>query len=175
MHVFRLHGRGGQGIDAARRVLGRASFLSGLYVQDFTLHPLEWRTQPTAAYVKVSKDAITSRDAPQPDYVLILDNTLAGSALAGVKDTTIAIFNRTEKLPQSIKKRVKSYYLPATDIALTHLKAAYPNTAMLGALCKVFSKISLRSIKRAVEIELKEMLPENAAAIDEGFRTVKRG
>jgi len=174
MHVFRLHGYGGQGIDIARKILGRAAFLSGLNVQDFTLHPTEWRTQPTVAYVKASKDTITSRDLPAPDFLLVFDTELAASAIADAKDETVAIFN-CGKLTQAVKKKVKSYHLPATDVALANLKSTCPNTAMLGALCKIFNKFTLRSIKRAAEIELKEMQAENAAAIEEGFRSVKRG
>lgn len=168
MHIFRLHGRGGQGVDTARKILGRAAFLSGFYVQDFTLHPMEWRGQPTTAYVKASKEPIDSRDLPAPDFVLVFDATLA-TALEGVKEETIAIFNAEKPLK---KKKVKGYYLPATDIALAHLKNAYPNTVMLGALCKVFPKLTLRSIKNATEAELKE---PNTAAIDEGYRSLKRG
>lgn len=174
MHVFRLHGRGGQGIDTARKILGRAAFLSGFYVQDFTLHPAEWRTQPTVAYVKASRDAFTSRDLTLPDFVLVFEHGLAATALNDVKEGAIAIFNAGEKLPKSISRKAKSYYVPATDIALNHLKAAYPNTPMLGALCKAFPKLSLRSIKHAAEIELKELQHENAAAVDEGFRSLKR-
>lgn len=170
MHVFRLHGRGGQGVDSARRILGRAAFLSGFHVQDFTLHPMEWRTQHTIAYVKVSKEPILSRDVTAPDYVLVFEPRL--NAAADVKEESIMIYN-SEKPVKS--RKGKPFHVPATEIALTHLKAAYANTAMLGALCKIFPKLSMRSIKHAVEIELRELQAENAAAIEEGFRSVKRG
>lgn len=172
MHVFRLHGLGGQGVDIARKILGRAAFLSGLYVQDFTLHPFEWRTQPTVAYVKADKTPISSRGLPLPDFVLVFDPSLAASAVADAKPATIAIFNGA--VTKSVKKKAKSYHVPATDIALETIKSGYPNTAMLGALCKIFTRLSLRSIKHATEIELGELQAENAAAVDGGFRSVKR-
>jgi 2-oxoacid:acceptor oxidoreductase gamma subunit (pyruvate/2-ketoisovalerate family) len=171
MHVFLLHGYGGQGVDTSRRILGRAAFLSGLYVQDFTLHPMEWRSQPTLAYVKTSKTPIISHDTPLADFILIFDAALASSALQYAKDSAVALFNsNNRKLPI---KKVKSYYLPATGIALAN-KISFPNTAMLGAFCKVFARLSLRDIKRAMEAEIKEMQSENVASLEEGYRTVKK-
>ncbi len=162
MHVFRLHGRRGQGVDAARKILGRAAFLSGFYVQDFILRSIGPRQ---VAYVKIDKNTILSRDTPEPDFVLSLD--ASPESVSNVKDGTIAIFNAQKP----VKKKVRCYYVPATDIALEY-KIPYPNTAMLGALCKLFTKLSLRSIKSAAEIELRKH--ENMPAIDEGFRGVKR-
>jgi Pyruvate/2-oxoacid:ferredoxin oxidoreductase gamma subunit len=134
---------------------------------------LEWRAQPTIAYVKASKTPFTSRDLPAADFLLVFDTKLSADATADANEKTTAIFN-CEKLSQDIKKKVTSHYLPATNIAISTMKNAYPNTAMLGAVCKIFNKFTLRSIKQATEIELKG-IGANGACIDEGFKCVKRG
>ncbi len=164
MHVFRLHGRGGQGVNTARKILGRAAFLSGFYVQDFVMPSAGLQK---VAYVKIDKNPILSRDLPEPDFVLGFE--AVPDVTANVKAETVAIFNSQSP----VKKKIKCYYIPATDIALAH-KIACPNTTMLGALCKVFAKLSTRSVKTAAEVELRGVSNENAVAVDEGYKGLKR-
>lgn len=172
MYIFRIHGRGGQGVELASRVLGRAAFLSGFYVQDFTL----WKTEPRIAsltsYVKIDKSPILSKELSEPDFLIVMDKTL----LAEIRDTKspdVCLVNASEKCGMK-KKDVKNYYLNATDIGLETLMKPIPNTAMLGGLCKIFAKIPLRSMKKAVEIEIKQSQKENLLVVDEGFRSVKK-
>ena len=172
MYTFRIHGRGGHGVELASRVLGRACFLSGFYVQDFTLWKQEPRIAPITSYIKTDKTPILSKELTEPDFLLVLDKTL----LTDIKDVSkgIAMFNAPERFGGIKKKDVKNYYLNATDIGLSTMMKPLPNTAMLGGLCKIFEKISLRTMKKAAEIEINRNQKENLAAMDEGFKNVKR-
>ncbi|MBI2075814.1 MAG: 2-oxoacid:acceptor oxidoreductase family protein [Candidatus Aenigmarchaeota archaeon] len=172
MYTFRIHGRGGQGVEIASRVVDRACFLSGFYVQDFTFWKQEPRIAPITSYVKTDKKPILSKDLTEPDFLLVMDKTLLGD----IKDVRAGavLFNAPERFGGIKKKDVKNYYVNATDIGLSTLLKPIPNTAMLGGLCKIFTKISLRAMKRAAEIEIRQNQKENLAAMDEGFKKVKR-
>ena len=116
----------------------------------------------------LSKDLID-----EPDFLLIFDKTLVHESLKGLKKGSVVIFNSDKMDAASVKKaRVKAYFVKATDIALNHIKKPVPNAAMLGALLKYFSKVSLKSMKAAMEQET-GLLRENAAALEEGYRSVR--
>jgi pyruvate ferredoxin oxidoreductase gamma subunit len=71
MFQIRFHGRGGQGIKTASRVLGTAFFLEGFEVQDAPLYGAERRGAPIFAYVRASRHPINERgiiQRPRPGY-----------------------------------------------------------------------------------------------------------
>ena len=61
MFRIRLHGRGGQGIKSASRVLGTAFFHEGFEVQDAPRYGAERRGAPVFAYVRADRQAIHER------------------------------------------------------------------------------------------------------------------
>lgn len=86
MYRIRLHGRGGQGIKTASRVLGNALFLAGYQVQDAPRYGAERRGAPLFAYVRADREPILERGAmPDPDIVVVADDTLAQVPAAGVR------------------------------------------------------------------------------------------
>ncbi len=54
MYRIRIHGRGGQGIKMASRVLGTALFRSGFTVQDAPIYGAERRGAPIFSYVRAA-------------------------------------------------------------------------------------------------------------------------
>ncbi|OGQ78563.1 MAG: hypothetical protein A3F90_01030 [Deltaproteobacteria bacterium RIFCSPLOWO2_12_FULL_60_19] len=77
MIEIRIHGRGGQGARLASRIIGRAGFLAGLYVQDFPLFGAERRGAPIVACARLSRDPIETRGyVEEPDLVVVMDDTL---------------------------------------------------------------------------------------------------
>lgn len=170
---FRIHGYGGQGVATAARVLSRAGMLSGLKVQDLVFGD-EWG-EPAVGFVRLSKSEISEKGIIEdPDYVLVFHADLM-PPLKDMKDGSFIIINDTEK-PTSLwikKKKLRVYYLDATSLALNSTGKPIPNTPMLGALLKSFSKISMRNLKLAIEAELHEKQKENQLAAEEGFKTVR--
>jgi pyruvate ferredoxin oxidoreductase gamma subunit len=61
VYRIRFHGRGGQGIKTAGRVLGAALFVEGFEVQDAPVYGAERRGAPMFAYVRASRAAILER------------------------------------------------------------------------------------------------------------------
>ncbi|MGA7278297.1 MAG: 2-oxoacid:acceptor oxidoreductase family protein, partial [Desulfocapsaceae bacterium] len=68
MYRIRFHGRGGQGMKTASRILGRAFFLAGYEVQDAPRYGAERRGAPIFAYVRAARSPINERGIiQQPD------------------------------------------------------------------------------------------------------------
>ena len=85
MFRIRFHGRGGQGMKTASRILGTAFFKTGYEVQDAPRYGAERRGAPIFAYVRADKSAINERGIiSHPDLVVIADDTLVGMPAAGV-------------------------------------------------------------------------------------------
>ncbi len=96
MYRIRFHGRGGQGIKTAGRVLGTAFFLEGFTVQDSPRYGAERRGAPIVAYVRAAQRPIDERGVIQhPDLVVVVDETLvqvvAAEVLTGVTPRTVLL------------------------------------------------------------------------------------
>ncbi|MBI3373981.1 MAG: 2-oxoacid:acceptor oxidoreductase family protein [Betaproteobacteria bacterium] len=77
MFRIRLHGRGGQGIKTAGRVLGSAFFREGFEVQDAPRYGAERRGAPIFSYVRADRSPIDERGViSRPDLVLVADESL---------------------------------------------------------------------------------------------------
>lgn len=101
MYRIRFHGRGGQGIKTASRILGSAMFHAGFTIQDAPRYGAERRGAPIFAYVRASHEAINERGViRRPDLVLVADDSLVAIPSAGVlegigPDTVMLIISET--------------------------------------------------------------------------------
>ena len=85
MFRVRFHGRGGQGMKTASRILGTAFFLAGYEVQDAPRYGAERRGAPIFAYVRADKKSINERGIiAHPDLVVVADDSLVPLPAAGV-------------------------------------------------------------------------------------------
>lgn len=96
MFRIRFHGRGGQGIKTASRLLGTALFRSGYEVQDAPRYGAERRGAPIFAYVRADRAPIRERGIiRQPDLAVVADDTLvpipAAGVLAGLTDHSVLL------------------------------------------------------------------------------------
>ena len=74
---IRFHGRGGQGMKTASRVVGSAAFEAGYAVQDSPVYGAERRGAPMAAFTRIAHEPILERGAiAHPDVVVVADDTL---------------------------------------------------------------------------------------------------
>jgi len=77
MYRIRFHGRGGQGMKTASRILGTALFLEGYEVQDAPRYGAERRGAPIFAFVRAARKIINERGIiAVPDLVVVADDTL---------------------------------------------------------------------------------------------------
>src|SRR5210317_1029237 len=101
MYRIRFHGRGGQGMKTASRILGTAFFLAGYEVQDAPRYGAERRGAPIFAYVRADKAPINERGIiNHPDLVIVADESLvpvpAAGVLAGITENTLMLINSTD-------------------------------------------------------------------------------
>lgn len=110
MYRIRFHGRGGQGMKTASRVLRTAFFLAGYEVQDAPRYGAERRGAPIFAYVRAARTPINERGViPDPDLVLLADETLAGVPAADVTqglDAHAVLVMNSAEAPETWRERL---------------------------------------------------------------------
>jgi pyruvate ferredoxin oxidoreductase gamma subunit len=85
MYRIRFHGRGGQAMKTASRILGTAFFLADFEVQDAPRYGAERRGAPIFAYVRADRAPIFERGIiTNPDLILVADDTIVPVPAAGV-------------------------------------------------------------------------------------------
>jgi pyruvate ferredoxin oxidoreductase gamma subunit len=162
MYRIRFHGRGGQGMKTAGRILGTAFFLTGFEVQDAPRYGAERRGAPIFAYVRAAKRAINERGViRRPDLVIVADDTLvtipAAGVLSGVIEHTVLLLRSTET-PEVWKERLHFLglvlTLPGAAEAADVLEFRYIGTVCTGAAARLVGVIPRESLVQAIRDEL---------------------
>lgn len=101
MFRIRFHGRGGQGMKTASRILGSAFFHAGYEVQDAPHYGAERRGAPVSAYVRADRRPIDERGiVRRPDLVVVADDSLLAVAarpiLAGLDSHCVLLITSHE-------------------------------------------------------------------------------
>ena len=162
MYRIRFHGRGGQGMKTAGRILGTAFFLTGFEVQDAPRYGAERRGAPIFAYVRASRSAINERGIiRRPDLVVVADDTLvtipAAGVLSGVNGPTVLLISSTET-PEVWKERLNFpglvLTLPTAAALEDVLELRFIGAACTGAAARLAGVIPRDSLAQAVRDEL---------------------
>ncbi len=179
MYRIRFHGRGGQGIKTASRMLGTALFESGLEVQDAPKYGAERRGAPMFAYVRADQQPIHERGAVvAPDLLLVADETLfqvpAAAVTAGILPTTVlAIASREPENVWRDRLKIENpiYILPRSEAADDN---GIPDVSALiaGAAAQLTGLVSQEILLRAVETEIAAFGPR---AIELNLRAARTG
>jgi pyruvate ferredoxin oxidoreductase gamma subunit len=162
MYRIRFHGRGGQGIKTASRMLGKAFFLAGFEVQDAPRYGAERRGAPIFAYVRASRSLIHERGIiRRPDLVIVADDTLvtipAAGVLLGVTANTVLLISSAER-PEVWKERLNFpglvLTLPVAAGLADLLELKFIGAACTGAAARLVGVISRYSLAQAIQDEL---------------------
>ena len=160
MYRIRLHGRGGQGMKTASRILGTALFLEGFEVQDAPRYGAERRGAPIFAYVRAAHAAINERGIiSHPDLVIVADDSLVpvpgAGVLAGVKDSTVLLINSDESettWQQRLNINSRIFTLPVETEDRAELR--FIGATCSGAAACLLGIISRESLSQAIREEL---------------------
>jgi pyruvate ferredoxin oxidoreductase gamma subunit len=161
MYRIRFHGRGGQGMKTAGRMLGTAFFLEGFEVQDAPRYGAERRGAPIFSYVRASRSPIRERGVIRhPDLVVVADETLvaipAAGVLSGVTSHTVLLLSSAQP-PQTWQQRLN---FPGVVLTLPEAEGGGSRegkiigAACVGAAARLVRVISRDSLTRAVRKEL---------------------
>jgi len=160
MYRIRFHGRGGQGMKTASRILGTAFFLQGFQVQDAPRYGAERRGAPIFAYVRAAKEAIHERGIiREPDLVIVADDSLVPVPMAGVLQgataRTVMLINSGEDA-ETWRHRLNFpgtlLTLPAEATERAELR--FVGAACAGAAARLLGIIPREILEAAVREEL---------------------
>lgn len=162
MYRIRFHGRGGQGMKTAGRILGKAFFLAGFEVQDAPRYGAERRGAPIFAYVRASRSIINERGViSRPDLVIVADDTLvtipAAGVLTGVAEATVLLIKSGEP-PEVWKERLNFpglvLNLPLAAELEDALELRYVGAVCTGAAARLVAVIPRDSLVQGIREEL---------------------
>jgi 2-oxoacid:acceptor oxidoreductase gamma subunit (pyruvate/2-ketoisovalerate family) len=182
MLEFRWHGRGGQGAWTASELLARTAIYEGKYIQSFPEFGPERMGAPVTAFTRISTEPIRLHCAVyEPDVVAVLDPTLLKTvpATSGLNENGIIIVNSADE-PAKVKEvlkleKGKVWTIPATEIALRILGMPITNTAMLGAVARASSIVTLESMEKIVKKRFRlDIAEKNFAVIKEAYKEAKQ-
>jgi pyruvate ferredoxin oxidoreductase gamma subunit len=160
---IRFHGRGGQGMKTASRLLGSAAFQAGFIVQDSPLYGAERRGAPMAAFVRLSHQTIRERGIiSHPDLLVIADDTLlndsAAQPLAGARPESVVVVNSTRSIEQvrllcSIRPE-RLLIADCTALAHQYTQSLVGLSTVLGVIAARLVGLTLDNVKKSLDLEL---------------------
>ncbi len=153
MIEVRFHGRGGQGVKIASRILGRSGFLAGLYSQDFALFGAERRGAPVVSFTRLDRQCIDVRGyIERPTLIVLMDDSLLKEApdpiFHGARADTPLIVNG-DATNCSIPPR----YIAAADIAFLDLNAICRRVMERAFISAAAAAVAAKSI-RTIPVEI---------------------
>lgn len=160
MFQVRIHGRGGQGVVSAAEMLSVAAFEEGKFAQAMPSFGSERMGAPVVSFCRIDDKEIRLREPVlHPDALIIQDPTLfhAIDVFAGLSESGYILINTSRSVEElgikEVADRLPSGHVrtvPATELAMTHVKRPVPNAALLGALAAISDAIELESVTKAI-------------------------
>ena len=163
MYRIRFHGRGGQGMKTASRILGTALFLEGYEVQDAPRYGAERRGAPIFAFVRADDHPINERGIiTRPDLVIVADDSLvpvpAAGVLAGVDEHTVLLLNSDESAEtwqHRLNLRCRIVALPVEARDRGELR--FIGATCSGAAARLLGIIPRDRLQQAIHEELSDL------------------
>ncbi|MBI4650670.1 2-oxoacid:acceptor oxidoreductase family protein [Candidatus Desantisbacteria bacterium] len=185
MIEVRWHGRGGQGVVTAAKILCETALAAGKYIQAFPEYGAERMGAPIQAFSRISSNPIHLHcKVINPSMVIVLDPTLLKiiNITEGMTDDGILIIN-TPKTPKEIREKIKLsgkkiFTVDAIQISIDTIGRPIPNTPMLGALVKATNILELDSLledfkSKYSSVFSSKIVEKNLAAIKKAYQEVK--
>lgn len=169
MYRIRFHGRGGQGMKTASRILGSALFAAGFEVQDAPRYGAERRGAPIFAFVRADHEPILERGLiERPDLVVVADDSLPAVPAAGVLpglDGHGVIFIVSSTSAETWRTRLGAAIGTARIIVLPPRQQDIDDPASVsaltvGAAARLLGAVDREQLVRAIEAELAGYPPE---------------
>ena len=160
MFQVRIHGRGGQGVVSASQMMSVAAFYQGRYSQSFPSFGSERMGAPVTAFVRIDDREIELREPVlDPDLLIVQDPTLfnAIDVFSGLKEDGYVLINSSQSVEElgieDALRRLPAGHVvtvPATELALKHLRRPTPNTVLLGAFAAISNLLEMDGVEKAI-------------------------
>ena len=186
MFQVRIHGRGGQGVVSGSQMMSVAAFHQGRYSQSFPSFGSERMGAPVVAYVRIDDKEIELREPVlEPDLLIVQDPTLFNvvDVFSGLKPHGTVLINSSKSVEELGIDDVVGHMpeghvitVPATELALKHLKRPTPNTVLLGAFAAVSDLLELDGVEKAILEKFPGKVGEmNVAAAKAAYAAAQSG
>ncbi|MCS7126691.1 MAG: 2-oxoacid:acceptor oxidoreductase family protein [Aigarchaeota archaeon] len=162
----RFHGRGGQGIKTASRILGNAAHLEGYFTQDFPVYGAERRGAPIVAFTKITDEPSTMFDRGyilNPNLILIADDSLLDdpivNPLAGLQSNGTVFINTSKSIDRLTRDRcdIRLVTEDLIDLSLKYVGRTILSTGLGSIAAKLTGIIRWSSVEEGVKEELLEI------------------
>ena len=184
---IRWHGRGGQGVVTAGKLLAETALETGQYFQAFPDYGPERMGAPIRVFTRISPEPINLHcQIETPDVVLVLDPTLLGTVdvAEGLKGDGILLVN-TNRSPAEIREELgltggKVFTVDASHIAIETLGREITNTPMLGAFARATGLFDVEALIEQTRYKLgakfrEDVVEANVAAIRRACEELQEG
>jgi len=176
---IRWHGRGGQGVVTAGKLLAETALGSGLYFQAFPDYGPERMGAPIRAFTRLSPHPITIHaQIEQPDVVLVLDPTLLSTVAVteGLKDGGTLVVN-TAMSPAEVRQATgfhtgQAFTVDASHIAIEEMGRDITNTPMLGAFARATGIFDMEALAGQLRAWFGKKI--SASAVEANVRAMRR-
>jgi len=165
MRRIRFHGRGGQGMKTASRIVSTAAFREGYDTQDAPIYGAERRGAPMAAFTRIDHAPILERGMiAAPDLVVVADETLFDDPQAGVLrglQASGTVLANSAHAPALLRERYGIVpalaVLDFTGLVLSHVGSLAALSVALGAATCRVAGLCTSSVEQAVQEELEAL------------------
>lgn len=182
MFQVRIHGRGGQGVVSGAEMLSTAAFHEGRHAQAFPSFGSERMGAPVMAFCRIDDQPIRLREPVlAPDALIVQDPTLLHQVdlFKGLSPAGYVLINSSRTLDElglgevALLRPGRLRAVPATEIALRHVKRPLPNAALLGGFAALTGEVRLASVITAIEAKFPpKVAAANVAAATAAYAAV---
>ncbi|HET90376.1 MAG TPA: pyruvate synthase [Chloroflexi bacterium] len=176
---IRWHGRGGQGVVTAGKLLAETAMGAGQYFQAFPDYGPERMGAPIRAFTRLSSRPITIHSQiEKPDVVLVLDPTLLGTVpvAEGLEEHGSLLVN-TSMSPAEVRKATgfqtgRIFTVDASHIAIEEMGREITNTPMLGAFARATGLFDIDDLAEQLKAWFGKKI--TAEAVEANVRAMRR-
>ncbi len=176
---IRWHGRGGQGVVTAGKLLAETAMGTGQYFQAFPDYGPERMGAPIRAFTRLSTNPITIHSQiEEPDVVLVLDPTLLGTVpvAEGLKEDGTLLVN-TSMSPAEVREATgfhtgKACTVDASHIAIEEMGREITNTPMLGAFARATGLFDIDDLAEQLKAWFGKKI--TAQAVEANIKAMRR-
>ena len=176
---IRWHGRGGQGVVTAGKLLAETALGSGQYFQAFPDYGPQRMGAPIRAFTRISSKPITIHSQiEEPDVVLVLDPTLLGivPVTKGLKEDGTLLVN-TPMSPAEVRDVTgfhsgKVFTVGASHIAIEEMGREITNTPMLGAFARATGLFDIEDLSEQLRAWFGKKI--SAEIVEANVRAMRR-
>jgi pyruvate ferredoxin oxidoreductase gamma subunit len=176
---IRWHGRGGQGVVTAGKLLAETALGTGQHFQAFPDYGPERMGAPIRAFTRISSEPITIHSQiEEPNLVLVLDPTLLGTVAVteGLGEDGVLLVN-TAMSPQEVRDMLdfqtgQVFTVNASHIAIEEMGREITNTPMLGAFAQATGIFDIEELAEQLRAWFGKKI--SSEAIEANVRAMKR-